>query len=139
MHSHVKDLLEVAEEIAAQPGKPKDKLRDLTQAFMRLYVGAAPRQRVLLNELAHLPERQRQVIVGIQRRLVDLVEKIIVEIRPDLGGRSALKRPAVMLYFGMINWAHTWLDPDGRASPSKIADLAVNTFLDGIGKAEIPS
>jgi AcrR family transcriptional regulator len=139
MHSHVKDLLEVAEEIAAQPGKPKDKLRDLTQAFMRLYVGAVPRQRVLLNELAHLPDRQRQIIVGIQRRLVDLVEKTIVEIRSDLGGRSALKRPAAMLYFGMINWAHTWLDPDGRASPSKIADLAVNTFLDGIGKAEIPS
>jgi hypothetical protein len=39
----------------------------------------------------------------------------------------------------MINWMHTWLDPSGRAKPAKIADLAVNTFLNGIAKAEIPS
>jgi len=139
MHSHVKALLDVAEEIAARPIGASEKLRAMTREFMRLYLGAAPRQRVLLNELAHLPESQRRIVVGIQRRLIDLIEKILIEIRPDLGRRSALKRPAVMLYFGMINWMHTWLDPAGRAKPAKIADLAVNTFLDGIGNAEIPS
>jgi len=139
MHSHVKALLDVAEEISAQPIKPEEKLRVVTREFMRLYLGAAPRQRVLLNELAHLPDSRRQVVVGIQRRLIDLIEKVLIEIRPDLARRAPLKRPAVMLYFGMINWMHTWLDPAGRAKPAKIADLAVNTFLDGIGNAEIPS
>ena len=139
MHSHVKALLDVAEEIAARPIEADEKLRALTREFMRLYLGAAPRQRVLLNELTRLPESRRQVVVGIQRRLIDLIEKILIEIRPDLAGRAPLRRPAVMLYFGMINWMHTWLDPAGRAKPAKIADLAVNTFLDGIGKAEIPS
>jgi hypothetical protein len=43
-----------------------------------------------------------------------------------------------MLYFGMINWMHTWLDPEGRAKPQRIADLAVGTFLDGIEKAQLP-
>jgi AcrR family transcriptional regulator len=139
MHSHVKALLDVAEEIAARPIGAADKLRAMTREFMRLYLGAAPRQRVLLNELGNLPEAQRRIIVGIQRRLLDIVDRVLVEIRPDLSGRSPLRRPAVMLYFGMINWMHTWLDPSGRAKPAKIADLAVNTFLNGIAKAEIPN
>lgn len=138
MHSHVKALLDVAEEIAARPIRAADKLRAMTREFMRLYLGAAPRQRVLLNELAHLPEDQRLIVVEIQRRLIDIIEKILTEIRPDLGGRSPLRRPAAMLYFGMINWMHTWLNPAGRAKPARIAELAVNTFLDGIGRAEIP-
>jgi AcrR family transcriptional regulator len=139
MHSHVKALLDVAEEIAARPIGAADKLRAMTREFMRLYLGAASRQRVLLNELANLPEAQRRIIVGIQRRLIDIIDRVLVEIRPDLAGRSPLRRPAVMLYFGMINWMHTWLDPAGRAKPAKIADLAINTFLNGIAKAEIPA
>ncbi len=104
---------------------------------MRLYVGAAARQRVLLNELQRLPQAQRAMVIGIQRRLIDIVQTILVEIRPDLSGRSALKRPAAMLYFGMINWMHTWLDPKGRARPAQIADLAANVFLEGIEGADI--
>jgi len=139
MHSHVKALLDVAKDIEARPAGALDKLRAMTREFMRIYLGAAPRQRVLLNELARLPDKQRQTVIGIQRNLIDIAEKILVEIRPALATRAALKRPSVMLYFGMINWMHTWLDPAGRAKPAKIADLAVNIFLDGIGDADLPS
>jgi len=138
MHSHVKALLDAAEAIAAKPLPPEEKLRALTHAFVELYVDAAARQRVLLNELSRLPEEQRKIVVGIQRRLIEIVEKTIAELRPELSGRAALKRPSAMLYFGMINWMHTWLDPEGKAKPQRIADLAVSTFLDGIEKAELP-
>jgi AcrR family transcriptional regulator len=137
MHSHVKALLDAAEAIAARPLAPAEKLRALTRAFIELYVDAAARQRVLLNELSRLPDAQRKTIVGIQRRLIEIVEKIVGELRPELAGRAALKRPSAMLYFGMINWMHTWLDPQGKAKPQRIADLAVNTFLNGIEDAEL--
>jgi AcrR family transcriptional regulator len=139
MHSHVKALLDTADEIAAAPGDAREKLCALTREFMQLYLGAAFRQRVLLNELVHLPKDQRAVVVEIQRRLIEIVEGLIAEIRPVLSARNPLRRPAAMLYFGMINWMHTWLDPAGRAKPARIASLAVNIFLDGIGDAEIPS
>jgi len=106
---------------------------------MQLYLGAAYRQRVLLNELDNLPGERRKIVIGIQRHLIDIVEKIIGEIRPPLAGRHPLRTPAAMLYFGMINWMHTWLDPRGRARPARIAELAVNIFLDGLAKAEIPA
>jgi AcrR family transcriptional regulator len=136
MHSHVRALLDAAKEIAVQEIAPAEKLRELTLAFVRLYVGAAARQRVLLNELQRLSKAQRATVVGIQRRLIEIVEEILAALRPGLS--APLKRPAAMLYFGMINWMHTWLDPEGPVSPARIAELAANLFLEGIGRGELP-
>jgi AcrR family transcriptional regulator len=137
MRSHVQALLEAAEAISASPLAPEERLRALTRAFVALYVDAAARQRVLLNELSRLPDEQRKIVVGIQRRLIEIVEKIIAELRPELSGRAALKRPSAMLYFGMINWMHTWLDPQGRARPERIAELAADSFLNGFIAADL--
>jgi AcrR family transcriptional regulator len=139
MHSHVKALLDAAESIAAQSDKPEQKLRALTRTFVQLYVGAANRQRVLLNELENLTAEQRKIVVGIQHKLIHLVENIIAEVRPALSGRNPLGTPAAMLYFGMINWMHTWLDSSGRAKPARIADLTANIFLDGVMNGDIPT
>jgi AcrR family transcriptional regulator len=138
MHSHVAALLKTAETIMAQPLSAVEKLRAITHEFMKHYVGAADRQKVLLNELGHLPKPRRAVIVGIQHKLIETVQALLAEIRPELDERSTLKLPAAMLYFGMINWTHTWMDPSGAAKPAKIAELAANLFLDGILDADIP-
>lgn len=137
MHSHVKALLDAAERVIGRDLKPGEKLHALTQEFMHLYVGAASRHKVLLNELARLAPKERETVVRVQRRLIDIVQDLLVAIRPELGKRPALKRPAAMLYFGMINWTHTWLDPEGRADPTRVATLAVNLFLDGLAKGDL--
>src|ERR1700744_5485493 len=51
MHSHVAILKETAEALTARPIPPAEKLRAITREFMEHYVGAASRQKVLLNEL----------------------------------------------------------------------------------------
>ena len=58
MASHIDRL--VADVEAANSGEkpPKRRLAELVHAFMRDYVGAANRQKVLLNELGSLPGRQ---------------------------------------------------------------------------------
>ena len=139
MHSHVRALLDAAEEIALRNIAPSARLRALTLAFVQLYVGAAARQRVLLNELERLPAAQRAIVVGIQRQLVDIVQELLLELRPDLAGSAGMQRPAAMLYFGMINWMHTWLDPKGPVQPSRIAGFAADIFLEGIDGDEISS
>jgi AcrR family transcriptional regulator len=137
MHSHVRSLLDTAEETIAAKTSAADTLRALTQAFMAHYVGAAARQRVLLNDLDRLPKPKRAIIVGIQRRLVEIVEDLLAELRTELGPRAALRWPSAMLYFGMINWTHTWMDAEGAVKPARIARLAANIFLDGLTKADL--
>jgi hypothetical protein len=40
-----------------------------------------------------------------------------------------------MLFFGMINWTHTWFDPKGAVSPGALAEMAADLTLGGLAKA----
>lgn len=132
MSSHLEALNRAADEVAASGGPPEVKLRELTHAFMALYVGAAARHKVLLNELEKLPKARRAQVVKRQRRLIAIVETLLVELQPSLSGAPERSRPATMLFFGMINWTHTWFDPKGKATAQEVADMAVDLTLKGL-------
>jgi AcrR family transcriptional regulator len=136
MNSHLHELAQAADEVMARALAPADKLREIARAFMRLYVGAAARHKVLLNELDHLPPARRAEIVGRQKRLIDTVEDLVVEIQPRLKGRARTRKPAAMLFFGMINWTHTWFRLEGPASAAEVADLAADIALRGLAGLE---
>jgi len=137
MHSHVRALLDAAEAITARGLDPAEALRAITTEFMSHYAGAAARQKVLLNELNHLPKQRRAIIVDIQHRLIGIVRDILTELRPELHAKPALGLPAAMLYFGMINWTHTWMDPAGAVKPARVAELSADIFLDGFLEAAL--
>lgn len=132
MDSHLRALEAGAADVASARGDAAAKLRALTHKFMQLYVGAEARHKVLLNELQRLPPKRRAVIVGRQRHLIAFVESLVGELRPELARRPELKLPLAMLYFGMINWTHTWFDPKGPVTPNEIAELAANLTLSGL-------
>ena len=126
MTSHLDDLVGAAEG-AAQSGDAKARLHALTRAFMRLYVGAEDRHKVLLNELDNLPPARRAEVVARQRRIIAAVVGPIEALRPD-----APAMPIAMLFFGMINWTHSWFRPHGALTADALADLAVEIMLGGI-------
>ncbi len=134
MHSHVTALDLAARVAIACSDDPKQQLRALSRGFMRLYVGAAERHKVLLNDLQHLPPARRAEIVAVQRGLIGMVERLLTAIEPKLAGLSAA-RAAAMLFFGMINWTHTWFDPRGAVSAEALGDMAVDVVLGGLAKA----
>jgi AcrR family transcriptional regulator len=128
MDSHLLELTGAVETVTGSKAAPERKMRDLTHRFMGLYVGAADRHKVLLNELGHLPDERRTLIVTRQRALIDAVQTLVATVRPDLATPRA-RRPLTMLFFGMINWTHTWFRPDGAASSDEVADLAADLIL----------
>lgn len=132
MASHIDALIEVVQGVETSAALPARKLEALSRAFLQLYAGAANRQTVLLNELDNLPAEARRKIVGQQRRLVAFVEALIGAIAPRLAADGQRLKAIAMLYFGMINWAHTWYDPKGPITPDALADMASGIFLRGI-------
>ena len=128
MASHL-DALVAAAMAATRSGGPEERLRALTLAFMRLYVGAQDRHKVLLNELDNLPPARRAEVIAKQRRIIAAVEELIQALRPESG---PLALPLTMLFFGMINWTHTWFRAEGRVSAETLADLAVDVMLEGL-------
>jgi len=99
---------------------------------MRLYVGAADRHKVLLNDLDHLPKARRTRIVTLQRGLIVQVGDLLCAMEPKLKQRRGHARAAAMLFFGMINWTHTWFDPNGPVSAETLADMATELTLGGL-------
>ncbi len=135
MISHVRALEVAAAEAVAADERPERKLRELTHRFMALYVGAADRHKVLLNDLDRVPKARRAEIVAVQRRLIETVQKLLVEIEPDLKRKNGAPFAAAMLFFGTINWTHTWFDPKGAVSAGALAQMAVDLTLGGVRKA----
>ena len=91
--------------------------------------GKQDNHKVLLNELDNLPPERRAEVVGKQRRIIAAVENLVREIRPDVGDAGLA---ITMLFFGMINWTHTWFRPDGRITAERLAELAVDLMLSGL-------
>jgi AcrR family transcriptional regulator len=132
MDSHVQSLVEAAHEVEALSLPADGKIRALAVALMGHYVGAQAHQKVLLNELVNLPEDKRRVIIDHQRQVLDVIDRLIVALRPDLAKSRARRKAIVMLFFGMLNWTHTWYDPTGPVKPGQFADMASKTFLSGL-------
>lgn len=128
MKEHMDALLAaVGEDDPAQP--PSAALKMFTRALMRVYVDAAAPQKVLLYELDSLPREQRAEIVDKERRLIGRVEAILVRANPALARDRALLRARTMLYFGMLNWTHSWFRAAGAVSRDTLADLAAETLM----------
>jgi AcrR family transcriptional regulator len=135
MISHVRALEKAAANAMNGNAAPEQKLRDLTRLFMALYVGAADRHKVLLNDLDELPKPRRDEIVAVQRGLIGNVERLLTAIEPSLAKTPGASFAAAMLFFGTINWTHTWFDPSGAVGAEALADMAVNLILGGIARA----
>ena len=128
MSSHIDQLLGDVEEVMARDEPPAVLLHAMIHSFMAHYVGAADRQKVLLNELDSLPADKRAEIVTKQRTVIDAVQSLLVRLDPRLSD-PAQARVQTMLLFGMINWTHTWFDSAGPMTADAIADLALDHFL----------
>jgi len=130
MTDHVEHLRSaVAEVMAGALKDPAEQLRRLTHAFLHAYVGAADRHKVLVNDLDKLPEDRRRSVIATERELIDLVGSVLARLGPRFGTTSAQRRASTMLYFGMINWTHTWYDPAGPIDTDALAQQVVTIWL----------
>jgi AcrR family transcriptional regulator len=138
MASHIDQLVRDVEGVLSQDASPETLLRELIHSFMRHYVGAVDRQKVLLNELGSLPPEKREIIVGKQRYVVDAVQNLLSVLHPALRNDAVLARVQTMLLFGMINWTHTWFDPAGTVSASVLADMVLDRAVAPIDERKRP-
>lgn len=131
MASHIDQLSQDVAEVIASDAPPSGRLRTLVRKFMDHYVGAADRQKVLLNDLDQLPSDKRRRIVRQQREIVDAVTNLFTQLDQVEPEGLVQARARAMMLFGMINWTHTWFDPSGPMTPQDIADMAVRMATEG--------
>ena len=127
MNEHMDSLLGAAKAPLSSDGSPQGDLKRLTEQLLQLYIGAADHQKILLYELSSLAEPQREEIVQKERMVIARVESILERMAPQID-RDRL-RTQTMLYFGMINWSHTWFKDDGALSRNDLAAQVAETVI----------
>lgn len=126
MDGHIEALLTAID--APVTDDPARALQEFARRLLRLYAGAAERQKVMLYDLARLSAPERRLIVAKERKLIAYVEALLARADNDADNPSL--RARTMLFFGMLNWTHTWLKPGGGLSRDDVADLAARTILE---------
>jgi AcrR family transcriptional regulator len=132
MISHVEALAHVAMRLETIEETPDRKIHILARDLMRYYHGAQAAQKILLNEMHNLSRARRDLVVMHQRQVLDVADRLLMQLRPPLRTQPTRRRPIVMMFFGMLNWTHIWFDPNGPATGEEIADLAAGMFLRGL-------
>jgi AcrR family transcriptional regulator len=124
MNNHIEELIAVVQSTPLTSSNSKENFASLTEAILTCYAGAEDEQKVLLYELGNLQPDQRKEIVAKQRSIISRFESLYSEIFPELKLNKPLLRSKIMLFFGMINWTHTWFNPRGKISRQELAKLA---------------
>ena len=132
MQDHIDDLMRVVDEQKENGASPKNQFITLTKALLRRYQGAANSQKVLLYELDSLPADLHADIVSKQRKIIETVESALLKAKPELKKDPKILRAKAMLFFGMLNWTHTWFKPKGAISRDDLAEMAAETILNSL-------
>lgn len=131
MNSHMEELISIIDEINSAQYVGEEAFRAFSRALMKHYVGAANSQKVLLYELDNVPSKNRTKIVSKQRKLIAFAENLLVNAAGGNDIDKAELRARIMLFFGMLNWSHSWFNPNGKIDRYQLADLASDITIKG--------
>ena len=129
MTDHIDELTSAISDKNLMDADPKQEFHNLTLALLRCYAGAEDAQKVLLYELNKLTTEQRKDIVAKQRAIIERFENVYMRVDKAVEKNSALLRSKIMLFFGSVNWIHTWYSPKGAISRDKLAVMAVENTI----------
>lgn len=129
MQSHMDLLLETIDQSKYVDIPETQWFYELSRALMKRYAGGQHAQTVLLHDLEYLPKSQHKDIVEQQRRLIEFAETCLKKaIAPKRPNKDRL-RAQVMLFFGMINWSHSWFDPRKGMTREQLAHQAADAAV----------
>ncbi len=131
LDSLVRDLLAHLEQAVAGGGPPLEKFARVIEAFVGHNAQSPEEQIVLLNDLGALKAAEQRQIVQTERKIVELVGKVLTSIDVSKKMNRKNARVYTMMLFGMINYTYTWYDAKGPIKPKEFAQMAAGLFLRG--------
>jgi AcrR family transcriptional regulator len=133
LHLHCSHLLATAHSINTQSESADQRLCQLLEVFMDIYVSSRAKHVVLLNDLHWLSSEQQETVRNLERQVVQTFRELVSAIRPDLPEPTRLALSMALL--GSLNWTYIWFKPGGELTPQAFAQITAKTFLAGIKAA----
>lgn len=132
MNDAMDDVLAILEEISSTDLLPEDRLNRVLSFYTQYYAGDQERLILLINEMNSLNEEYRSILVGKQRRYVQLIKSILEELAAQ--GKIKQIDPAIatFAFFGMVHYTIKWYHKDGPVSLEQLANSFVEIFTKGV-------
>ncbi|MFZ1813267.1 MAG: TetR family transcriptional regulator [Rhizobiaceae bacterium] len=134
LDNHLRNIAAKVGEVASSNLEPVAKLDAMILSILLAYRGADDEHRLQFNSLSALPGAQQEELRGHQRRIVDMVRKVLREVRPDtMGGDARRLQATTMSLFGMLNWFYMWNRDDSEQARIDYARLVASLLKGGLG------
>lgn len=116
-------LLREMEEAAAEADEPASRLIRLVRVHVEFHAQSHTAARVANHELPALGTKQRNEILGLRRRIEDLVAETLASGVET--GAFAVRdvRATTFVILSMGIGVSRWFRPNGRLSPTELGDL----------------
>jgi len=128
LHTHLSDLVETVSVVT----KDEDQLRQLIRAILLAYRNADAEHKLQADAMAALPADKREPLMGLQRRLVQVMSEALQSASPRTMSDPDRLRPVTMTVFGMLNWFYMWHRPGKGMDREEYAELVTNMVMGGI-------
>lgn len=116
-------LLARAREIVATEAPPVEQLRELVETWVAHVVGHRHHMLVFTQERQAIERQQRWRRVRSQRKAFEkILDDVLARGEADGSMTFADRRLSLLALLGMVNYTPQWVRPNGRLSPTEIAD-----------------
>jgi AcrR family transcriptional regulator len=129
LYTYMMKLRELVASVAPLKLSAKDALAETVRRFVSEYENSRTRHIVLLNDVKFLPPEDRDVVLNLERDVVQSFADLIAKTYNIDEPRSKV---LTMCVFGMINWTFTWLHPGGTISYGQFAETVVGMLESGL-------
>jgi TetR/AcrR family transcriptional regulator, cholesterol catabolism regulator len=117
---------------------PVQRLASIIGVIITAYRDDGPATRAFSREFMRFLDDPVMAEARVSReRYTATVRNVVQEGISSGHFRCTNSRIVTLQIFGMCNWGWTWLDPDGELSVQAIADIYVDTLLNGICTGDI--
>ena len=132
MNDAMDDVLAILQQISSTDLLPEDRLNRVLSFYTQYYAGDQERLILLINEMNSLNEEHRSILVGKQRRYVQLIKSILEELAAQDKIKQIDPAIATFAFFGMVHYTIKWYHKDGPVSLDQLANAFVEIFTKGV-------
>jgi len=129
MSTHMDLLLETTQSEFYKNIPVQRRFVRLSELLLERYSGGQDAQKVLLNDLGYLPKKERSDIIQRQRKLIAFAEDCLMKAIGRRKPNKDVLRAQIMLFFGMINWSHSWFNPKKGLTRDRLAKQAAEATI----------
>jgi TetR/AcrR family transcriptional regulator, cholesterol catabolism regulator len=129
----VRQCLDLAETVLAEPGGPEEHLRRLVVGHVELVAANLDTWTTYVNEYRFLPDEERARVVGLRDRYQSCYREVLDKGVAEGVFREGLDVHLVTTFvLSLLNAVPGWYRPDGGRNPAEVGEEIAELVLCGV-------